>query len=109
MNEQEFWNSFQPSLDKPDCRVWTRALNSCGYGEVIWYGQNWGTHRLVWSLLNGQIPRGINVLHTCDNPACGRIEHLFLGTHTDNMKDMKSKGRNVYYKGEMHGRAKLTR
>jgi hypothetical protein len=48
-------------------------------------------HRVVMELILGRIPVNF-VLHTCDNPPCVRPEHLWEGTHADNMKDMKRKG-----------------
>ncbi|HEY2595086.1 MAG TPA: hypothetical protein VGK33_14410, partial [Chloroflexota bacterium] len=44
----------------------------------------------------------------CDTPACVRPEHLFLGTHQENMADMLNKGRKLQVRGDTHGRAKLT-
>ena len=78
-----------------DCLEWSGARSS-GYG-VRRIGGRKGhivkVHRQTWEQANGPIPPGLWVLHHCDNPACYRIEHLFLGTHTDNMADMKAKGR----------------
>jgi len=51
-------------------------------------------HRLVWMLFNGD-PGEMHVLHRCDMPACCNPEHLFLGTHLDNMRDMDEKNRCV--------------
>jgi len=51
------------------------------------------THRVSYILEHGVIPKGMHVLHTCDNPLCVRPDHLRVGTHQDNMNDKKAKGR----------------
>lgn len=67
-------------------------------------------HRLSWLIHFGSIHSGLFVCHHCDTPRCVRPDHLFLGTHADNMKDMKDKGRHVSAPqfGESNPMAKLT-
>lgn len=70
-------------------------------------------HRVAYDLLVGEIPAGMHVLHRCDHPWCVNPEHLFLGTHQDNVADMVAKGRNRPgsghgMRGELHPTAVLT-
>lgn len=51
-------------------------------------------HRVAWIIKNGPIKDGMYVLHKCDSRMCCNPDHLFLGTHQDNMDDMKRKGRS---------------
>lgn len=75
------------------CIEWTgsRAYNGYGFRRID--GKLHRVHRLAWQQARGPIPPGLYVLHRCDNPPCYNIEHLFLGTHSENMADMHAKGR----------------
>ena len=93
----EFAERFWAKVAKGDgCWEWTAATRN-GYG-VIGAGGHSGpalyAHRASWVLHFGPIPSGMHVLHHCDNPRCVRPEHLFLGTQTDNLADMRAKGRD---------------
>ena len=67
------------------------------------------TSRYAWESLRGPIPNGLCVCHTCDNPLCVRIEHLFLGTINDNNQDKVRKGRQRNLAGENHPNALLSK
>lgn len=93
------------------CIEWTGFKDKNGYGElcIIKNGieRFWKAHRASWLVHNGDIPNNMLVCHYCDNPSCIRIEHLFLGTHKDNMKDKMQKGRHRTHKGSECKRSKL--
>lgn len=76
-----------------DCIEWTRAKTPAGYGALRHEGEFLYAHRVAYELAHGPIPDGAHILHSCDNPACCNPEHLTAGTHSDNMRDMHSKGR----------------
>ena len=90
------------------CWEWTGAKSN-GYG-VIGEGRHGGrtfkAHRVAWSLANGEIPAGMDVCHKCDNRACVRVDHLFVGTRRDNMADCVAKGRTA--RGAQRKNTKLT-
>lgn len=77
-----------------------------GYGVVTVKGHDgkWkamGAHRAAWEVTNGPIPKGLCVLHTCDNPPCVNPSHLKLGTVQENNADKVLKGRQA--RGDSHG------
>ncbi len=107
--EERFWNKTM-TIPETGCIWWVGSTNTQGYGRINVNGKTTAAHRLSYELHNGAIPSGLWVLHACDNPSCVNIEHLFLGTHRDNVDDMVRKGRSPsgYFKGEKHPQAKIT-
>jgi len=77
-----------------DCMIWQGSTLSSGYGQL--HGPD-GTllyaHRVSWSLINGDIPKGAVIRHRCNNPSCVRPSHLLLGSHADNAADKIASGR----------------
>lgn len=90
------------------CILFTGSKDTGGYGLKRYKNKLYKAHRLTWILTNGEIPTGLFVCHKCDVRNCVNIEHLFLGTNSDNMKDMYSKGRGNNFRGERSPVAKLT-
>ena len=83
------------------CWIWTGSKNRKGYGQMS-FGRR-GTkpvqaHRASWCIHFVYLPKGLWVLHRCDNPSCVNPRHLFLGTAQDNTDDMFRKGRASWQK-----------
>lgn len=79
----------------PTCWEWMGSLNRKGYGLVRYQGTVQAASRVSWKIHNGEIPKGMQVCHKCDNPGCVRIDHLFLGTNQENQIDSVAKGRHA--------------
>lgn len=116
----DFWSRV---LRGEGCWEWQGARNQDGYGTLWVNRRKVRAHRVAWGLSVGEIPRGLLVLHRCDNPPCCNPAHLWIGTHADNSADMVAKGRarggangglggplpyDVQPRGERSGSARLT-
>lgn len=117
-----FWRAVERSSG---CWRWLGAPNHSGYGRLHVGGKGGRhlmAHRLSFAIHGAPPSTEIEVCHTCDNPICVRPDHLFLGTHGDNMADRDAKGRTPSGgehwmqhlpkarrpRGEQHGAAILT-
>lgn len=106
-----FWGRVTRPEDATACWLWQGARKSGGglrYGHLRYDGHTVLAHRLAWELTHGPIPPGLCVCHRCDNPICCNPAHLFLGTHSDNMRDREQKGRHNAPRGERHHKCRLT-
>lgn len=88
---QRFWGKVKKA---DQCWEWQSALVK-GYGQFHYNGKTVLAHRFIWAKTHGAIQDGLFVCHHCDNRKCVRIEHLFLGTQSDNMRDCVNKKRHV--------------
>ena len=75
------------------CILWKGATYDNGYGLFNIEGKNWRTHRLAYTLANGDIPEGALIGHKCDVRLCCNPEHLEAITHIENMRQMAERGR----------------
>lgn len=100
-----FWEKVRKT---PRCWLWTAYALRAGYGVFCTgkHGQADMAHRVSWRLHFGPIPDKMFVCHSCDTPSCVRPDHLFLGTHEQNMADMRSKNRQGF--GEHNTQSRLT-
>ena len=89
-------NNFHSRIikQKNGCHIWTGYINPAGYGRLRVNGKLIMAHRLAVILAGRKIPPGYLVCHHCDSSACCNVDHLFIGTDADNMRDMAQKGRS---------------
>ena len=76
------------------CWEWT-GTKVGGYGRLGWKGKSDYAHRVAWRVFKGPIVDDLCVCHKCDNPSCVNPDHLWLGTHQQNMIDRENKNRTA--------------
>lgn len=91
-----------------ECIEWQKCKLPKGYGLTRHKGKTHLAHRVAYCTHHGidiSDIAGVFVRHKCDNPSCVNPDHLELGTHMENMKDMRERKRSA--RGERNGFSKL--
>lgn len=93
-----FWEKVDKSAGPDGCWPYMGFRKWDGYGwlarTIDGKQKHMTAHRCAWILTQGFPPEGMHLLHKCDNPPCCNPTHLRLGTHDENMDDMRKRGRN---------------
>lgn len=90
-----------PRVEKTStCWVWQGAVTSSGYGTLGFRGRTLSVHVVAYQAMKGEIPKGHQIRHTCDNRLCVRPAHLLTGTHRDNARDAQERHRHRPWNAE---------
>jgi hypothetical protein len=99
---ERFWAKVDRSGGPDSCWRWTASVNHAGYGKFWLRGSVRSAAHVAWELCVGAVPEGMCVLHRCDvgypvgdttYRRCVNVAHLWLGTRSENSRDMVAKGR----------------
>ena len=77
-----------------NCRVWNGAVCPSGHAVISFRGNAMKAHRALWIETFGELDSKTVVRHLCNNPRCTNLEHLAIGTQSENIQDMIDSGRH---------------
>lgn len=101
---EHFWSQVKVG-GQDECWPWTRSSRNSMHGALSINNVKVYAHRFAFEDVNGAIPDGLVVRHSCDNGLCCNPAHLLVGLQADNMRDAADRGRSAL--GERNGRSKL--
>ena len=103
--KERFWAKVRKT---DQCWEWIGAKARTGYGFFGVKRKMKYAHRVSYAIAKDKDPGRLFCCHKCDNTSCVNPDHLFLGTHQDNMRDMKTKGRSNPRRGVASNFCKMT-
>lgn len=92
------WGHIAPAAVPSACLEWQKSLDCYGYGQIKVAGRKQKAHVMAWISVHGDNRNGMSLLHSCDNRKCCNVDHLRLGTPTQNHQEMVTRGRAWYQK-----------
>lgn len=104
--EEDFWIKVKKDI-LTDCWIWQAGKFNDGYGHFKIKNREWRAHRFAYFLIYGEISKNAHICHKCDVKLCVNPNHLFSGSHSDNMNDRLIKNLVKMPKGEKHHNARL--
>jgi hypothetical protein len=95
------------------CHHWTGCVDKDGYGRIRGTVNNVPyfvfAHRAAYGEYVAPIPKGLLVLHKCNNPSCINPNHLYVGTVAQNIADACCKPQGFYRTEETRRKASSNR
>jgi hypothetical protein len=80
-------------VNESGCKIWPMGINSAGYGHFSIKDKSYNVSRLLYKTTYPGEYTGLVVRHKCDNRACCNIEHLEIGTQSENLMDASKRKR----------------
>lgn len=102
-----FWSNVR-RVEGDGCWEWLAGKTKKRYGAFVFNGRNLIASRMAFILANGNIRCDLYALHKCDNPPCCRPDHIYAGTHIDNVRDAVARSGQRHHRGATNCNAKLT-